>query len=120
VTRKYKAIKNSYRTLTIASNLLTKNFTATTPNQKWDGDATYLTTDEGWLYLVVLIDLNSRKVIDGEMNERMTTDLASDALKMALWSRKMPRNVIVRSDRDSQYRSIFYQSLMIRYDLHVA
>lgn len=115
--RKYKATTNSRHTLPVASNLLKQNFTATAPNQKWAGDITYLATDEGWLYLAVLIDLYSRKVIGWAMNERMTADLAADALKMALWNRKMPRDVIVHSDRGSQYCSTLYQSLLSRYDL---
>ena len=115
--RKYKATTNSRHTLPVASNLLKQNFTATAPNQKWVGDITYLATNEGWLYLAVLIDLYSRKVIGWAMNERMTADLADDALKMALLNRKMPRDVIVHSDRGNQYYSALYQSLLSRYDL---
>lgn len=87
------------------------------PNQKWVGDITYLATDGGWLYLAVLIDLFSRKVIGWAMSDRMTADLVGDALKMALWRRKMPRKVIVHSDRGSQYCSTLYQSLVIQHDL---
>lgn len=72
----------------MATNLLKQNFTAKVPNQKWVGDITYLATDEGWLYLAVLIGLYSRKVIGWAMNERMTAHLAADALKLALWSRR--------------------------------
>jgi len=60
------------------------------PNQKWCGDITYLRTDEGWLYLAVVIDLWSRSVIGWSMSERMTAQLAYDALQMALWRRKRP------------------------------
>lgn len=65
----------------------------------------------------MLIDLYSRKVINWAMSERMIADLVSDALQMALWSRKMPKGVIVHSDRGSQYCSTLYQSLLIRHDL---
>lgn len=88
--RKYKATTNSRHGLPVSPNLLNQNFTADQPNQKWVGDMTYLATDEGWLYLAVLIDLYSRKVIGWAMSKRMTADLTADALQMALWSRRSP------------------------------
>ena len=100
--RKFKATTNSRHSLPVAPNLLEQNFTASAPNQKWVGDITYLATGEGWLYLAVLIDLYSRKVVGWAMSERMTADLVCDALQMALWRRKMPKGVIVHSDRGSQ------------------
>ena len=115
--RKFKATTNSRHTLPVAPNLLEQDFTADALNQKWAGDITYLATGEGWLYLAVLIDLYSRKVIGWAMSERMTADLVGDALQMALWSRKMPKGVIVHSDRGSQYCSSLYQSLLTRHDL---
>ena len=115
--RKFKATTNSRHGLPVAPNLLEQDFSATAPNQKWVGDTTYLATGEGWLYLAVLIDLYSRKVIGWAMSERMTADLVGDALQMALWSRKMPKGVIVHSDRGSQYCSSLYQSLLTRHDL---
>ena len=78
--RKFKATTNSRHTLPVAPNLLEQDFTAKAPNQKWVGDITYLATSEGWLYLAMLIDLYSRKVIGWAMSERMTADLAGDAL----------------------------------------
>ncbi|MGM0786063.1 MAG: DDE-type integrase/transposase/recombinase, partial [Pseudomonadota bacterium] len=96
--RKFKATTNSRHSLPVAPNLLEQDFTATAPNQKWAGDITYLATGEGWLYLAVLIDLFSRKVIGWAMSERMTADLVGDTLQMALWRRKMPKQVIVHSD----------------------
>ncbi len=83
--RKFKATTNSRHSLPVAPNLLEQNFTASAPNQKWVGDITYLATGEGWLYLAVLIDLYSRKVVGWAMSERMTADLVCDALQMALW-----------------------------------
>ncbi len=115
--RKYKATTNSRHGLPVAPNLLKQDFTADAPNQKWVGDITYLATGEGWLYLAVLIDLYSRKVIGWAMSERMTADLVGDALQMALWGRKMPKGVIVHSDRGSQYCSTLYQSLLTRHEL---
>ena len=78
-----------------------KDFFTPGPNQKWAGDITYLRTDEGWLYLAVVIDLWSRAVIGWSMSPRMTAQLACDALQMALWRRKRPRNVIVHTDREA-------------------
>lgn len=115
--RKYKATTNSRHGLPVAPNLLNQDFTASKPNEKWVGDITYLATDEGWLYLAVLIDLYSRKVIGWAMSKRMTADLTTDALQMALWSRRMPKDVIVHSDRGSQYCSTLYQSLLTRHRL---
>lgn len=115
--RKYKATTYSRHGLPVAPNLLEQNFAASRPNQKWVGDITYLATDEGWLYLAVLIDLYSRKVVGWAMSERMTADLVCDALRMALWNRKMPKGVIVHSDRGSQYCSTLHQSLLIQHEL---
>lgn len=89
--------------LPVSDNLLKQDFYAGGPNQKWAGDITYLRTDEGWLYLAVAIDLWSRVVIGWSMSPRMTAQLACDALKMALWRRKRPENVIVYKDRGGQY-----------------
>ena len=106
--KKYKATTNSKHTLPVAPNLLEQNFHAEAPNQKWVSDITYLWTDEGWLYLAVVLDLHSRLVV-GWAN---TSKLVCDALTMALWRRKRPSGVIVHSDRGSQYFSREYQRLL--------
>ena len=110
--RKFKATTNSKHNLPVAENLLKQDFHAERPNQKWAGDITYLWTREGWLYLAVIIDLYSRKVIGWSMSERMTATLVCDALQMALFRRKRPKHVIVHSDRGSQYCSHDYQTLL--------
>lgn len=110
--RKFKATTNSNHTLPVAANLLQQNFTAQRPNQAWTCDITYIGTDEGWLYLAVVLDLYSRKVVGWSMSERMTATLVCDALKMALFARKMPRGVIVHSDRGSQYCSREHRALL--------
>lgn len=110
--RKYKATTNSNHTLPVAPNLLEQDFSATAPNQKWVSDITYIATDEGWLYLAVVVDLYSRRVVGWAMSERMMAKLVCDALQMALWCRKRPRGVIVHSDRGSQYCSGDYQRLL--------
>ena len=110
--RKYKATTNSNHTLSVAPNLLLQDVYATAPNQKWVSDITYIWTDEGWLYLAVVLDLFARVVVGWSMADRMTTTLVADALKMALYKRKLPNNVIVHSDRGSQYCSREYQTLL--------
>ena len=115
--KKFKATTNSNHDLPVAPNLLDQDFTATAPNQKYVGDITYLWTDEGWLYLATVIDLYSRMVVGWVMSERMTAQLACDALKMALWRRSMPTGVIVHSDRGSQYCSKAYQRLLDEHGL---
>ena len=116
--RKFKATTHSKHHLLVFDNLLNQNFSATASNQKWVGDITYLGTDEGWLYLAVIIDLFSRQVIGWAMSERMTADLVCDALPMAIFKRKCPKGVIVHSDRGSQYCSHAYRELLQQHQLH--
>ena len=92
--------------------MLQQNFSAVRPNEKWVSDITYIWTDEGWLYLAVVMDLYSRMVVGWSMSERMTSQLVIDALQMAIWRRKKPQGVIIHSDRGSQYCSRDYQNLL--------
>lgn len=110
--RKFKATTNSNHNLPVAPNLLQQNFSASKPNEKWVSDITYVWTEEGWLYLAVVMDLYSRMVVGWAMSERMTAKLVIDALQMAIWRRKRPRGVIIHSDRGSQYCSLDYQKLL--------
>lgn len=110
--RKFKATTNSNHKLPVAPNLLQQNFSASRPNEKWVSDITYIWTEEGWLYLAVVMDLYSRMVVGWSMSERMTSKLVIDALQMSIWRRKMPRGVIIHSDRGSQYCSHDYQKLL--------
>lgn len=116
--RKFSPVRYREHGLPVSENLLKQDFYASGPNQKWAGDITYLRTDEGWLYLAVVIDLWSRAVIGWSMSSRMTAQLACDALQMALWRRKRPENVIVHTDRGGQYYSADYQALLKRHNLH--
>lgn len=115
--RKYKATTNSNHNLPVAPNLLQQNFEADCANQKWVSDITYIWTDEGWLYLAVVLDLFSRSVVGWAMSERMTAKLVCDALEMALFRRGKPKGVVVHSDRGSQYCSADYQKLLRKYGL---
>jgi putative transposase len=115
--KKYKATTNSNHSLPVAPNRLEQNFTADAPDQKWVSDITYIWTEEGWLYLTVVLDLYSRRVIGWAIAERMTASLVCDALVMALWRHRMPKGVIVHSDRGSQYCSAAYQKLFTQHQL---
>ena len=115
--RKFKATTHSKHNLPVAENLLKQDFSATKRDEKWVSDITYLWTDEGWMYLAVVIDLYSRLVVGWAMSERMTTQLVIDALHAALWRRKMPSGVIVHSDRGSQYCAKDYQRLLRHHGL---
>jgi putative transposase len=110
--RKFKATTHSNHSLPVAENVLQQNFEAPRPNQKWVSDITYIATDEGWLYLAVVMDLYSRVVVGWSMSERMTVQLTCDALRMALFRRHRPRGVVLHSDRGSQYCAHEYQTLL--------
>jgi putative transposase len=115
--KKFKATTNSNHALPVAENLLQQDFTAQRPNQVWVGDITYIGTDEGWLYLAVVLDLYSRKVVGWSMCGRMTATLVCDALRMALFARKRPRGVIMHTDRGSQYCSREHRALLNEHGL---
>ena len=115
--KKYKSTTDSEHDLPVAPNRLEQDFAAEAPNQKWVCDITYLWTGEGWLYLAVVLDLFSRMVVGWAMDKRMKAKLVCDALQMALWRRRMPKGVVVHSDRGSQYCSKAYQALVAKHDL---
>ena len=98
---------DSRHDLPIAPNLLNRNFTVAAPNQAWVGDLTYIATEEGWLFLAVVIDLFSRRVVGWSMQPDMRRDLVIDALEMAWLQRRPDRKaeLIFHSDRGSQYAS---------------
>lgn len=89
----------------VAENLLNREFQADEANQKWVADITYIPTREGWLYMAVVLDLYSRKVVGWSMMASMTADLVEDALKMALYERQPDPGLLHHSDRGSQYAS---------------
>ena len=107
--RKFKATTNSNHGRPVAPNLLNREFQVNRPDTVYVGDITYIPTDEGWLYLAVLIDLYSRAIVGWAMSERMTAQLANDALMMAIWKRRPAKGLMVHSDRGSQYASGLYQ-----------
>lgn len=115
--KKFKATTDSSHKLPVFDNLLKRDFHATAPNKKWVSDISYVWTTEGWLYLCVFIDLFSRSVIGWSMSKRINKQLVCDALTMALWRRGLPQDVIVHSDRGSQYASKQYRDLLTNHGL---
>ena len=95
-----------------AKNLLNQDFQAPAPNQRWVSDITYIRTGEGWLYLAVIMDLYSRRIVGWSMGQRLTTSLVIQAFEMARRRRRPPPGLIYHSDRGSQYTSHAFQSLL--------
>jgi len=110
--RKFKATTDSRHNLPVAENHLNRQFSVEKPNQIYVGDITYISTQEGWLYLAVVIDLYSRQVVGWSMAEHMKTKLVNDALLMALWKRKPTRGLLWHTDRGSQYASENHRALL--------
>ena len=107
-TRKHKVTTDSHHRLGVAANWLDGDFVANIPNQKWAGDVTYVWTSEGWLYLAVILDLHSRRVVGWAVSDRMKKDLAIRALDMAVRLRQPPEGCLFHSDRGSLYCSYDY------------
>ena len=110
--RKYKVTTDSNHTLPVADNVLNRDFSPAAPNQAWGSDITYLWTQQGWIYLAVIIDLYSRRVVGWSIDRRMKKALVIRALMMAVNLRKPPPGLILHSDRGSQYASHEYQKLL--------
>jgi len=114
----------------VADNTLDRQFEVNAPDRVWVTDITYIRTHEGWLYLAVVIDLFSRRVVGpsrglktnrcraaGSMQSRMTTDLALQALLAAVWRRKPKQKVLIHSDQGSQFTSTEWQSFLSKHNL---
>jgi len=101
--RKFKATTDSNHSLPVAPNLLARDFSPATPNAAWTSDITYVATDEGWLYLAVILDLFNRQVVGWSMKPHMRQELVVDALRMAWFRRRPAPGLVMHSDRGSQY-----------------
>lgn len=110
--RRYKNTTDSNHNLPIAPNLLNRDFYASTPDTKYVGDITYISTGEGWLYLATVIDLYSRKVVGWSMDDTMKVSLVNDALNMALKQRRPDSGLLWHTDRGSQYASYSHKDLL--------
>jgi len=113
--KKYKVTTNSNHKQPVFDNVLKRQFDVDQPDQAYVGDITYLWTQEGWLYLAVIIDLYSRKIVGWSMGSRMNAQLVCDALMMAIWQRRPREGLIVHLDRGSQYASKDYRRLLKNY-----
>ena len=105
---------DSKHQLPVAANQLDRDFTADRPDQKWVTDITYVATAEGWLYLAVVLDLYSRRIVGWAMSDSLQRQLVIDALQMAIVARKPAPGLLHHSDRGSQYASHDYQALLTR------
>jgi putative transposase len=110
--RKYKVTTDSKHHLPVAPNVLAGRFSWERPDQAWVGDITYIPTEEGWLYLAVLLDLFSRRIVGWAMDKSMTRHLPLRALKMAVQRRRPSKGLIHHTDRGSQYASADYRAFV--------
>lgn len=109
----YKVTTQRKQADKVADNLLNQDFNPENPNQVWAGDVTYLRTHEGWMYLAIVMDLYSRKIIGWAMSKRMTVDLVERAMQMAITLRAPKEDgLIFHSDRGSQYTSKRFGKLL--------
>ena len=115
--RRYKVTTDSRHGLPVAENRLERNFTPAAPNQVWTSDITYLWTEEGWLYLAIVLDLFNREVVGWSLKPRMTADIVTDALTMAWFRRKPAPGLLHHSDRGSQYASAAFQKKLADYGM---
>lgn len=110
--KKFKVTTNSDHKQPVFENVLDRGFDVSEPDTVYVQDITYIWTQEGWLYLAVVIDLFSRKIVGWSMGSRMKAQLVCDALNMAVWQRKPKAGLVVHSDRGSQYASKVYRTLL--------
>ena len=115
--KKFKKTTDSNHDLPIAPNLLDRQFKVQRPNTVWCADITYLWTCQGWLYLAVVIDLYSRKIVGWAISNHMKSSLVKQALKMAHWHRKPGKGLIHHSNRGSQYAGKEYQKILKSYGM---
>jgi len=115
---KFKVTTNSNHKQPVFDNLLERQFDVPQIDQVYASDVTYIWTQEGWLYLAVVIDLCSRRVVGWSMSSRMKAQLVCDALKTAIWQRRPEAGLIHHSDRDSQYASKAFRRLLRAHGFH--
>lgn len=114
--KRFKPTTNSKHDFPVSKNILARNFEVAEPNKVWAGDITYIPTREGWLYLAVVIDLFSRKVVGWAMSQRIDAELALDALRMAFALRRPGPGLLFHSDRGSVYACYDYKDLLAEHE----
>lgn len=110
--RRFRRTTDSKHNLPVAENIVERDFNPPAANQVWAGDITYIRSWEGWMYLAVVIDLFSRRVVGWAIADHMRTELVLDAMKMAVGRRSPPRGLVFHSDRGSQYASGEFQAYL--------
>jgi putative transposase len=115
--RRWKATTDSGHELPVARNLVGRDFSPPRPNQVWGADITYLATDEGWLYLAVVLDFFNREIVGWSLKERLTADLVTDALTMGWFRRRPASGLVHHSDRGVQYASQAFQAKLAEYGM---
>lgn len=110
--RRFKRTTDSDHGGPVAANLIDQNFACNGPNQKWGADISYIWTAEGWLYLAIVLDFHSRRIVGWAISDRLKRDLALRALQRAITMRQPPPGLIHHSDRGSQYCSDDYRRLV--------
>jgi transposase InsO family protein len=115
--KKYKVTTDSKHKDPISPNLLQRQFDVDKPDGYYVGDITYIKIQGGWLYLAVVIDLYSRKVVGWSMDTHMTAELVNDALLSAVWKRKPAKGLVWHTDRGSQYASKSHRKLIKRHHI---
>ena len=120
--RKWRKVSTTHsrHAYPVAPNILNRAFQTDKANQKWAADITYIPTQEGWLYLAVVMDLYSRKIVGWSMKPQITADLVEDALRMALYERQPDPGLLHHSDRGSQYASEQIRALLDTYQITVS
>jgi putative transposase len=118
--RAYKVTTQRKHSDAVADNLLNMNFNPVSANEVWAGDVTYLKTGEGWMYLAVVMDLYSRRIVGWHIDKRMTTDLITKALMKAYNLRQPSRGLVFYSDRGSQYTSKQFGRLLSNYGIRAS
>lgn len=99
---------------------MAQNFEAQAPNRKWVSDISYIATGEGWLYLAVIMDLFSRRIVGWAMDRTLSDELTRSALRMALEQRKPKPGLLHHSDQGRQYASLAYRQLLVAYKILVS
>ena len=115
--RKFKVTTDSKHKLPVAPNLLNREFNVAEPDQVYVSDITYIWTNEGWMYLAVILDLFSRQVVGWSLDMRMSRKLVMDALRMAVWRRQPATGLLFHYDRGSQYCSDDFQKMLKSYGM---
>jgi transposase InsO family protein len=118
--RKFIMTTDSKHDLPVAENTLSREFSVDEPNKVWTSDITYISTDEGWLYLAGVLDLCSRTAVGWSMGETMDRWLVMDALSMAYRRRRPKKGLLLHSDRGSQYASEEYRNLVKEYGMQMS